>query len=377
MALINLAIVSPNQQQYSETFIEFHKSKLPAKILFLYGGYLPVASEDKKLHYSLNRLNRLKKRLWRFILPNSLDPQEKAVYTYLVSNNVQAVLAEYGMTGAALQKVCKAAKLPLLVHFHGYDATNRLVVNPLRSSYLSMFSYASAVFVVSKHMKKVVADLGCPDEKMVLNTYGPSDIYFKVEPDYSRRAFLAIGRFVEKKAPDNTIKAFYQVVQKYPGTKLHMVGAGPLLDTCVELAASLGISEAIQFHGVQSPDKIAALMQEVTAFVQHSVTASDGDSEGTPVAVLESAAAALPVVATLHAGIPDVILDGKTGYLCAEHDIDAMAGNMMKILENPTVAKNMGELSRQRIREHFTLEKHISRIYSSIEEAVKNSKPIY
>jgi hypothetical protein len=125
------------------------------------------------------RLNRF----WQKFFPGMLSPHEKAVASYLKKNNIQAVLAEYGMTGVAIQKVCERLNIPLFVHFHGYDATNRLVVEPLREKYKKMFLFASGIFVVSNHMKNVLERLGCPPEKMILNHYGPADHYFQVTPD--------------------------------------------------------------------------------------------------------------------------------------------------------------------------------------------------
>ena len=71
--------------------------------------------------------------------------------------------------------------------------------------------------------------------------------------------------------------------------------------------------------------------------------AGNGDSEGTPVAILEAAAAGLPVISTLHAGIPDVIEDGKNGFIVEEHDVDGMARCMIEILESPDEARRMGK----------------------------------
>ncbi len=374
MRTSNLAIISPNQEQYSETFIQFHRTRIPASVFYLFGGFLPVESEDGQLSYKLNSFKARLNRFWQKFFPGMLSPHEKAVASYLKKNNIQAVLAEYGMTGVAIQKVCERLKIPLFVHFHGYDATNRLVVEPLREKYKKMFLFASGIFVVSNHMKNVLERLGCPPEKMILNHYGPADHYFQVTPDYNSQAFLAIGRFVEKKAPELTIKAFFEVNKEYPGSALYMVGSGERYASCVELVNSLGISDKVHFCGVQNSEQIANLMQQVNVFVQHSVTAENGDSEGTPVAILEASAAALPVVSTLHAGIPDIIVHGETGLLCEEHDLNSMVRNMKKMLEDPALAKRMGEQSRSRIAANFTLDRHIQCISATI-AAVITEKP--
>ena len=90
------------------------------------------------------------------------------------------------------------------------------------------------------------------------------------------------------------------------------------------------------------------------------LVAESGDSEGTPVAIMEASAAALPVIATLHAGIPDVILDGVTGILVPERDIDKMAEAMRLILSNKAFARSMGEAGRERILIKFYHGRYIS-----------------
>jgi glycosyltransferase involved in cell wall biosynthesis len=107
------------------------------------------------------------------------------------------------------------------------------------------------------------------------------------------------------------------------------------------------------------------------AFVQHSVTASDGDCEGTPVAVLEAGAAALPVIATAHTGIAEVIIHNETGFLVKEQDVETMAKYMIYLLENSATAAAMGIKARERIQTHFNIAKHIATINKTIEKTVQ------
>ena len=100
-------------------------------------------------------------------------------------------------------------------------------------------------------------------------------------------------------------------------------------------------------------------MRHVRAFVQHSLVASDGDSEGNPVAVMEAQLSGLPVIATRHAGIPEVVVDGVTGVLVAEGDVEAMANAMLTLLEEPMLAQQFGQAGQKRAREHFTVEHHL------------------
>jgi glycosyltransferase involved in cell wall biosynthesis len=101
-------------------------------------------------------------------------------------------------------------------------------------------------------------------------------------------------------------------------------------------------------------------MRQVRVFVQHSRVAADGDSEGNPVAVMEAQLSGLPVVATRHAGIPEVVLDGQTGLLVDEGDVNAMAAAIELLLLDPALCAQFGAAGRCHVAEGFTLERHLA-----------------
>jgi len=129
----------------------------------------------------------------------------------------------------------------------------------------------------------------------------------------------------------------------------------------------------IPFLGVITPEFYRELLSNSLAFVQHSITADNGDMEGTPVALSEASIAGLPVISTFHAGIPDVIVHGKTGLLSHEHDVEDMANNMLQVLNDKELAKKMGASGKQYMRENFSLDKHIKILQNLLEQAVLGS----
>ena len=147
---------------------------------------------------------------------------------------------------------------------------------------------------------------------------------------------------VEKKAPHLVLATFARVLRECPDARLHFIGDGALLGVCRDLAAALGIDHAVTFLGAQPHDIVEREMRQARALVQHSVIASNGDSEGTPVAILEAGAMGLPVVATRHAGIPDVVADGVTGFLVEERDVCGMATHMLALARNPASRASAG-----------------------------------
>ena len=361
-----LAILSPSQNAYSETFIQAHRN-LPFAIKYYYGGYLPRILEGGESLIHFNLAQRIKKKftkrfdLFEFALANSLKREM-----------VDCVLAEYGPTACKSLNVLEYLKLPLVVHFHGYDASIKSVLEEYEESYKKVFAYASAIVVVSKRMEQTLINLGCPKDKLIISVYGPNPGYFDVQPLYNTQQFISVGRFIEKKAPDLSIRAFQKVVTKFPAAKLVMVGEGELLAGCKNLVNELGLEKNVEFKGIQNLKEIQSLMSESIAMVQHSVTASNGDAEGTPVAILEAQAAALPVISTYHAGIPDVVIQNQTGLLVQEGDVEGMAKNMERMLAEENLAKKMGESGRSRTRENFTLETHLGILQKEIEKLKPN-----
>jgi colanic acid/amylovoran biosynthesis glycosyltransferase len=148
-----------------------------------------------------------------------------------------------------------------------------------------------------------------------------------------------------------------------------MVGDGPLWAACRNLVTALKIESAVEFPGVQAPEKVRQLMQTSRAFAQHSIRALNGDSEGSPVGVLEAASCGLPVIATRHAGIKDTMMHGSTALLCEELDISAMADGMASVLCQPELARELGRNGRQRVIEHFSIKQSIPKLAAVLRRA--------
>jgi glycosyltransferase involved in cell wall biosynthesis len=180
--------------------------------------------------------------------------------------------------------------------------------------------------------------------------------------------FVAVGRLVEKKAPQLTIEAFAKVLAVHPTARLRFIGTGPLREQCEELA-KLRCGRAVEFLGEQPHDAVVRELQTARAFVQHSVVAPDGDMEGMPVSVIEAGASGLPVVSTRHSGIADIVVDGVTGFLVEEGGVDAMAARMAELVERPALAGALGRAARRRVEMHFGIDASIDRLRRILEHA--------
>ena len=363
-----ILIAAPEFGATTETFIKAHVQRLPAKVRLLHGSHLHLDEFNQPVLPKWRRRVRLLRRSW--YAAQGLDEWQahaKGIAWYLEKIQARAVLAEYGPTGVRLLEACKLTGLPLVVHFHGFDAYSREVLGQLHEPYLRLFEQAAAIIAVSNHMREQLIRLGAPGEKVHLIPYGVDlDQFGPCHPDLAPKHFLAVGRFVEKKAPHLTLVAFQRVLAACPDARLTIIGGGPLLPVCRQLARALGIDRAIDFRGPQEHDRVAATMRNARAFVQHSVEASNGDCEGTPVAILEAQAAGLPVVSTRHTGINEAILEGKTGYLVDEQDVETMALRMTLLAKDPQLAGRLGMAGRARVHDEFNMQNRIAQLHAII-----------
>jgi len=366
MELPRLSIISNKSPVYSETFIKAHIEKLPAQISFFYGNDFPRYKANNIPITSYLFSSQLP-RQWLETTIKIQKLRQLAFQTALKQNKTQAVLAEYGKMGVTVQPICQRLNIPLIVHFHGYDAYDDKVLKKLGQHYPTLFKQAAAIIAVSRDMEQQLLKLGAIPEKLHYNPYGVDvDLFKQTEPHYNPPIFLAVGRFVDKKAPYLTLLAFREVLKQAPEARLKMIGDGILLESCKQLAESLNLSEQVDFLGASSHEEVANTMQTVRAFVQHSVTTSYGDSEGTPVAVLEASASGLPVIATRHAGIKDVVVENCTGLLVNEGDIKAMAQRMIRLIQEPELATEMGQQARLHISHFFSMDKYINQLWKII-----------
>ncbi|TXE12043.1 glycosyltransferase family 4 protein [Seonamhaeicola algicola] len=362
---LNIAIFTPSQNPYSETFIQAHKKYLKGRVFYYYGmgSHIQLEGGGRLMPVSLYKLYRIYEKLFK---KGKAYLWHKRLLYSLKKNKIDVVLVEYGTHAYHLYNVLKTSKLPTVVHFHGYDASIKSIIESC-NYYKEVFSFSKAIITVSNVMYRALLDMGCPKDKLISNVYGPQEVFESIIPTYRKKQFLAVGRFTDKKAPYYTIMAFNKVLKKHPDAILLMAGDGALLNTCKNLVNYLNIAQDVTFLGVITPETYSDLLRESLAFVQHSVTASNGDMEGTPLAVLEASVAGLPVISTYHAGIPDIIKHGETGLLSDEHDVETMANHMCKVLDDLDYVKQLGNAGKIYIKTHFSLQRHIDRLQEILE----------
>jgi glycosyltransferase involved in cell wall biosynthesis len=172
-----------------------------------------------------------------------------------------------------------------------------------------------------------------------------------------------------KKAQSASLLAFRKVLEAAPDSRLELIGGGRMLGFQRQLAQFLGVDDRVRFHGVLEHTAVLDLLASARCYLQPSVQAQNGDCEGTPVSVLEGMAVGLPVVATRHGGISDVVRDGCTGCLVEEYDVDALAKAMLLYAQDPELAGIHGKAGREEVAAKWSMEHSLGRLNDIIQEA--------
>jgi colanic acid/amylovoran biosynthesis glycosyltransferase len=369
-----VCIAAPLAHQYSETFIDAHAERLPARVIRVHSGYFPTRTAEGV--HLLTMAGRAAASVLDRPFPGAARAiRTRALRRHLRRRRVTAVLAEYGQTGVSVLPACQAADVPLIVHFHGSDAFKQQWLRDYGAAYPHLCATADAVIATSREMEEHLLAMGAPRERLFHSPCGADTTRFSGgNPAHAPPTFVAVGRFVDKKAPHLTLLAFQAALARCPDARLVMIGDGELLEACRHLSVALRIAHAVEFPGPLPPAEIAARLRTARAFVQHSVRTTTGDREGTPVAVLEAGATGLPVVATRHAGIRDAVLDGQTGLLVDEGDVESMARHLITLATDRERAAALGAAGCARVRAQFSLETTTRRLWNIIDGAIRRHR---
>ena len=365
-----ILIVTPGLNKPMGPFIRNYIDKLPFEKVVLFGGFVP--------YFYLNTSLRKQKLTRYFFTALSLMNQQrlqkiikKRFKKILIKENIDCVVADYLNTGGAVRSICEELNIPIVSNVLGYEINKNDVLIGNTENYTKLAHYKSFVIPVAKNMIPKLKSFGFSDDQIIYSPIGANEDFFKINPSYDAFQFLAIGRFTATKAPQITIRAFAKVLKKFPHAKLVFAGHGELLDECKKLIDDLQIGDSIDLVGWITREEQLELLSKSSIFIQHSVTAPNGDAEGTPVAIIEASAAGLPIVSTQHSGISDTIINGKTGFLVKEHDLDSMAEKMIFLLENQNIMEEFGRSGKEFILQNFSLNKHLDDVSQTILKAVK------
>ncbi len=259
-----------------------------------------------------------------------------------------------GMIGACLKK--GGAGVRLLTTFHGYDLSEYVHISG-PGIYRDLFRVCDRCLPISEHWKCKLMQMGCQEERITVHHMGIDVNRFEFQQKKILRGekikLLTVGRLVEKKGHEYSIRAIAKVLHKTKNVEYIIAGNGPLKNKLENLARQLGINSQVHFLGECNQSEVLELYLQAHIFILPSITSESGDQEGIPVVLMEAQAMGMPVISTLHSGIPEGVLDGQSGYLVPEKDVSALSERIGYLISHHRIWTKMGRKGRAFVEKEF------------------------
>lgn len=355
-----------------------HDDRAPVRVLVITGNAIVGGMESAVL--------RLAQRLPRDDFPlTALCPFESAFTAALRDAHVAVHIVPVGETlrWHAIQFAVELVREHGIgvIHAHMPAAhalgalagriTHTPVLATIHAMHVSMWDFEAHrlarthLCVVSEAARAHALALGVAPESLSVIRNGVDSECFVPRPGALSRDREAgatvgyVGRLSPEKHPALFLRAAALVHARRPATRFVVIGDGPLRADLESLAARLRIDHVVRFEGECS--------DMPTRYQGLDVLLCPSWEEGTPLAVLEAMACAIPVVATEVGGVPELVVAGATGWLVPVGDEAAMAQRTLALLEAPTTMHRFGRAARERARTRFSLDEQASRTASLLE----------
>jgi colanic acid/amylovoran biosynthesis glycosyltransferase len=262
----------------------------------------------------------------------------------------------------------------LICHFRGSDLT-RYVRENGRGVYRWLFGDAELLIANCDYFRRRLLDLGAPADRTII-IGSPIDTGFFAPPKKPRETYdgrralrlVAVGRLAEKKGFADAIDAVAKLEDR--DATLEIYGDGPLRAQLEARAQDHGLANRVTFHGPAVAREILAGLHRADIALAPSVTAQDGDADAPVNTLKEAMATGLPVIATRHGGIPELVEHGVNGLLVPERDPAAIAAALRELAAAPERWHTMGQCGREAVVERYGLEEVASMTLAAYRRAL-------
>ncbi|MBA3925817.1 glycosyltransferase [Listeria rustica] len=267
-------------------------------------------------------------------IANSLQPI--LVAEKVPKQDFDLVIAHYGNVGLVASILQDQGLLSgrLLTFFHGYDLT-RTIKQKGETFYAFLFSSDTVLLPISDFWAQRLVYLGAEKEKVQVHHMGIDTQTFQMQSLKATQPtlqLLLVARLTEKKGISDAIHAVQFLQNHGIDTVLHIVGDGEDRLALEAMVKQLGLPNQVKFHGFLNQTQVREQFCASDIFILPSVVAQDGDMEGIPVSLMEAMAQGKPVISTIHSGIPELVIHGKTGFLVPERNAEALGRAIMDYL---------------------------------------------
>jgi glycosyltransferase involved in cell wall biosynthesis len=231
---------------------------------------------------------------------------------------------------------------------------DRYLLGPFRYVDRAFALRTRSLIAISDAVRRFLENAGHPSKKLRTIRYGLDDLPTG-SPETSPEAaglpvgaplLLAVGRLIAQKDHGTLLRAFARVHARHPEARLAILGSGPLEEATRSLMRELGLDDVVILPGRQEPREWLA---RADVFVHTSRW------EGFGIVLLEAMLASLPIVATSVSAVPEIVVDGETGILLGEGDVEALAAALEELLAEPDRAQRLGAAGLERARSEFSV----------------------
>ena len=322
--------------------------------------------------------NALARSLWRRVSGNDADP---FAVRRLRRVAPRALHSHFGYVAVDDLGLWKSLRVPWVIGFYGADVYALGRRDDWRRRYAEVFRACARVLALGPVMAQHIERLGCPADKIAVHPLGVDASDLPEAPRTWRAGepfkVLFAGTFREKKGVQYSLKAIADARKAGVPVELHLVaeatskpGDRETEADAVRLIESLGLTDAVIRYTFLTFRELLALALRCHVFLAPSVTAADGDSEGTPFVLQQMMATAMPAIATVHSDIP-YIFGELTHLLVAERDAPAITERLLAYAGNPALLAEHGRLFRERILRNFEVRRcasSLSDLYDALLE---------
>ncbi len=275
------------------------------------------------------------------------------------------VHAHFGQSGPAALALAEALRIPLVVTFHGNDAT--ITAAEARRSWRGreylrgrqrVIDRAALFIAVSEFIRSRLLAQGYPEDKVVTHHNGIDVDYFSRRSPQREPIVVFVGRFVEKKGCEYLLRALGRLAGQGQPVRGVLLGDGPLRPELERVAHETGAN--VEFKGFLPLAEVRDWLGRASLVAVPSVTAANGDSEGLPTVILEAQAMGTPVVATRHAGNAEGLAEGRSALLVDESDVQGLADAIRYFMDSPQAVEAFGAAGRAFVTANFSIASQVT-----------------
>lgn len=345
---------------------EYLKPERPLKILFVVGCF-PLLPETAILNQMTGMIDR-GHEVTIFAAHEGQKKMHPDVMKYELLDHAyfgelppdldsyDIILCQFGPLGKKFVKIRKELKLKakIITCFRGYDITKE-VQEKGRHVYDRLFTEGDLFLPVCYYFKDIMVDLGCDPDKIIVHrsAIDLDKFIFRSKKKGEGISIVSVNRLIPKKGTIYAINAVRTLLKKYPGIRYSIMGDGYLKRRLVSHISKSNVQRNIKLLGWGTQEEVIDLLQTADIFILPSLTASDGNEEGIPNALKEAMAVGIPGVSTYHAGIAELVDNGKTGFLVRCANSKDLAQKIEYLIEHPELRMQMGVAGRKRIEEEY------------------------